>query len=284
MESDDRPQRRGYLGVDMGGSTTRAHLSAGAAIRDWQTTGGNLALDRDAARDILIGLIADAQPLAACIGIAGARTAPDSVTWLAAQLAPLGCPVSLLTDAELAVHAAFGPSGDGIVVCAGTGSVAIVRCDGAVHLIGGHGYLFGDAGSAYDIGRRIIATALRERDVHPETSLADDLQTALGEPLDAVVARVYASPGERGPVALLAERVSGMRSTAARAVLDEAAAALVDLVTTAQRRFGPLPVRTLGGVFSDPVIAQTLRLLCEAIPAPRRPEVAAADLAEAGTS
>lgn len=268
----------------MGGSTTRAHLSAGSESREWTTSGGNLALDREAARDILIGLIDDAQPVAACVGLAGARTAPDSVTWLAAQLSSLGCPVTLMSDAELALNAAFGTSDDGIVVCAGTGSVAIVRRDGAVHLIGGHGYLFGDAGSAYDIGRRIIATALRERDAHPGTALADEVQSALGEPLDAVVARIYASPGERGPVALLAERVSAMPSAAARSVLDEAAAALVDLVTTAQRRFGPLPVRTLGGVFRDPVIAQTLRLLCDATPASRRPELAAAELAEAGVS
>lgn len=268
----------------MGGSTTRAHLAAGSASREWTTRGGNLALDRDGARDILIGLLDDALPLAACVGIAGARTAPDAVTWLAAELASLGCPVTLITDAELALAAAFGPSDDGIVVCAGTGSIAIVRRDGAVHLIGGHGYLFGDAGSAYDIGRRIIASALRERDAHPGHALADEVQSALGEPLDTVVARVYASPGERGPVALLAERVSAMPGAAARSVLDEAAAALVDMVTIAQRRFGPLPVRTLGGVFRDPVIAQTLRLLCDAIPAARRPEVAAAELAEAGLS
>jgi len=279
----DRPQRRGYLGVDMGGSTTRAHLSAGPETREWTAPGGNLTIDRHAARDILISLIAEANPLAACLGLAGARTAPDAVAWLTGELAALDRPITMVTDADLALAAALGPDDDGIVVCAGTGSVAIVRSQGVIHLVGGHGYLLGDAGSAYDIGRRTLAAALRERDDGGH-DLVDEVEAAMDGPLDVVVGRVYASTGERAHLALLAEQVSAMHSPAARTVIAEAADALVALVTSARRRFGDLPVRTMGGVFRDPVIAGALREAFHAVPAAQRPEVAAAQLAERSAS
>jgi N-acetylglucosamine kinase-like BadF-type ATPase len=263
----------------MGGSATRAHLlQKPAAPRTWRASGGNLALDREAALDVLLPLLRSAAPDAVCIGLAGARTAPDAVAWLSEELGPQARRVTLMTDANLALMAAFGADADGIVLCAGTGSVAVVRHAGATHLVGGHGFLFGDGGSAYDIGRRLIAAALRDRD-RGARSLSNEVEAMLGESVDAFVRRACAEPGNRPPLAHLARKVPAMRHPAGHQILTEAAEDLVDLVNTARGRFGPLPVRLIGGVFRIPIIAETMRQRCGAALARTRPEVAAARLA-----
>jgi N-acetylglucosamine kinase-like BadF-type ATPase len=283
MGSDRDTCQERFLGVDMGGSTTRACLLQGpAAPRSWQAPGGNVTLDPEAALAVLLPLVREASPAGACLGLAGARTAPAAVAWLAGELEGQAGRITLMTDADLALTAAFGSAADGIVVCAGTGSVAAVRHLGATHLVGGHGFLLDDAGSAYDIGRRLIAAALRDRDGGGE-SLVGEVEPRLGEPLDAFVRRVYADPADRAPLARLAEHVPAVRHTAASAILTDAAEALVELVDTARARYGPLPVRLAGGVFRIPAVTELLARRCGATLAQTSPEVAAARLAaEAG--
>lgn len=275
-----RDTREGrYLGVDMGGSTTRTYLvQEPAAPRSWQAPGGNVTLDPEAALRVLLPLVREAAPDRACLGLAGARTAPAAVAWLAAELEGQAGRITLMSDADLALTAAFGAETDGIVVCAGTGSVAAVRHLGATHLVGGHGFLLDDAGSAYDIGRRLVAAALRDRD-RGGTSLVAEVEALLGEPIDALVRRAYADPGDRAPLARLAEFVPAIQHPVASEILTSAADALVDLVGTARERFGPLPVRLAGGVFRIPAVAEPLARRCGATLAHTSPEVAAAGLA-----
>jgi glucosamine kinase len=272
-----------YLGVDMGGSETRAYLmQEPASPRSWQAPGGNLALDPEAALHVLLPLVREAAPASACLGLAGARTAPAAVAWLTGELKRQTDRVTLMTDADLALAAAFGTAADGIVVCAGTGSVAVVRHLGTTHLVGGHGFLLDDAGSAYDIGKRLIAAALRDRDRGGQ-ALVHEVEALLDEPIDAFVGRAYAQPADRQPLARLAKEVPSLQHAAGSEILTDAAEALVDLVRTARERFGPLPVRLAGGVFRIPAVAETLRRRCGGALARTRPEVAAARLAaEAG--
>jgi N-acetylglucosamine kinase-like BadF-type ATPase len=272
-----------YLGVDMGGSATRAFLmQEPASPRTWQVSGGNLALDPEAALHVLLPLVREAAPVGACFGLAGARTAPDALAWVAEELERQARRVTLMTDADLALTAAFGTEADGIVVCAGTGSVAVVRHVGTTHLVGGHGFLLDDAGSAYDIGKRLVAAALRDRDRGGQ-SLVDQVEALLGDSIDAFVRRTYAHPADREPLARLAEKVPAIRHAAASEILTHAAEALVELARAAQERFGPLPIRLAGGVFRIPMVTETLQRRCGATLARTRPEVAAARLAaEAG--
>ena len=67
--------------------------------------------------------------------------------------------VELMHDAPVA-HAGALDGGPGVVVIAGTGSVAYaVAVDGATRMAGGWGYLFGDEGSAFWIARNALALA-----------------------------------------------------------------------------------------------------------------------------
>lgn len=67
------------------------------------------------------------------------------------------------SDAQNAVAAALGRE-NGIAVIMGTGSVAYAQVEGLHKRVGGYGYLFGDEGSGFAIGRDGIAAALADED------------------------------------------------------------------------------------------------------------------------
>ena len=86
----------------------------------------------------------------ACCGMSGG---PDDKRAILEELLPADR-VILATDAEIALAGAT-TTGRGIIVIAGTGSIAFGRNEaGTTARVGGWGYLFGDEGSAYDIVRR----------------------------------------------------------------------------------------------------------------------------------
>jgi glucosamine kinase len=74
-----------------------------------------------------------------------------------------GAAVRIFTDLETALAAAG--EGPVIVLVAGTGSAAIGRnAQGQIWRTGGQGPRLGDDGSAFDIGSRAVARAMKERD------------------------------------------------------------------------------------------------------------------------
>jgi N-acetylglucosamine kinase-like BadF-type ATPase len=73
-----------------------------------------------------------------------------------------GASITVLTDLEAALAAAG--EGPAIILVMGTGSASFGRnANGEVARAGGYGPSSSDQGSAYDIGRRAIAAAMRER-------------------------------------------------------------------------------------------------------------------------
>lgn len=66
-------------------------------------------------------------------------------------------------DAQNAVAAALGTE-DGVAVIMGTGSIAYAKKGSDLYRIGGYGYLFGDKGSGFAIGRDVILSALMMED------------------------------------------------------------------------------------------------------------------------
>jgi glucosamine kinase len=88
--------------------------------------------------------------------------------------------VSISTDLEMALAAAG--EGPVIVLVAGTGSAAIGRdAGGQIWRTGGYGPLHSDDGSAYDIGSRAVARAMKEREQGgTESSLGAKILLHLG--------------------------------------------------------------------------------------------------------
>ncbi len=82
----------------------------------------------------------------------------------------------LTTDATIVLAAALRDEA-GIIVIAGTGSIAFARDkQGKVLRAGGWGIPFDDCGSGYDLGRKAVAAALRAFDGRsPQTALAESI-------------------------------------------------------------------------------------------------------------
>jgi len=118
----------------------------------------------------------------ALVGAAGAGRAPEQEA-LAAAIAAIGVAerVDVRSDVEIALAAAFGDA-PGILINAGTGSIAYTRTpDGKLHRAGGHGWQLGDEGGGYWLGQRALAAAARAHDGLEESStLLERLLVALG--------------------------------------------------------------------------------------------------------
>lgn len=140
--------------------------------------------------------------------------------------------VTVTTDIEIALVAAFG-EGPGIVVSAGTGSIAVGRDRaGALHRMGGYGWQMGDEGSGYAIGRAALGAVSRAHDGRsPETPLRQRLLAATrSADFDELVRwAATASPAEVAALAPHVLAVAGDGDVVARGIADYAARELSQL-------------------------------------------------------
>ena len=80
----------------------------------------------------------------------------------------------LYSDAYAAMLGALAGE-DGILMIAGTGSIALAKVGDETFRCGGFGYRYGDEGSAYSIGKALISRALKEEDGRLAKSIVSDL-------------------------------------------------------------------------------------------------------------
>ncbi len=164
--------------------------------------------------------------------------------------------IHVTTDVALLLPAAGLASG--IALVAGTGSSAFgVAPDGRAASAGGWGYLLGDDGSAFDVGRQGLRAVLRAEDgLGPPTSLTAALKQALeiNHPRD-LIRVVYQSPSPRVTVASLAPIVCAVArdgDSTARQILAGAGQVLGKLAGAVARRLSLGPGATVigrGGLF-----------------------------------
>src|SRR5690606_18298443 len=102
---------------------------------------------------------------ALCAGLAGVGNATErGIVEESLRRAEIAERVMVRTDGETALHGALG-GGEGILLIAGTGSVAYGRApDGRVERCGGWGMVVGDEGSGFAIGRASLTAALQSVD------------------------------------------------------------------------------------------------------------------------
>lgn len=184
-----------------------------------------------------------------CLGLTSYPADPADVRALAADVAEFlqATEVRICVDMVTA-HAGALPDGYGVVVAAGTGSVCLaVDRDGSWHRVDGHGYLFGDAGSAFAIGRAGLTAVLRARDGRgPETKLAG---------LDVEPTRYYPSPTVVDDVARFAPvvlRFAADGDAVAQGIVLQAASDLAETLAAGINSLpgsGIVPVSCVGGVF-----------------------------------
>ena len=170
---------------------------------------------------------------------------PKSLAAARRLLRPWADRITAISDVELA-HAAAFSGGPGILVIAGTGSIAIARDRrGRWRRAGGWGQLLGDEGSGFWIGRAALRNPLLRRRLRQGPY--DDVFLTHGLPPTPESVRIIAS---------LAPRVLRLARTdpQARHIRDEAARHLRALARQAGRSLHwerLIPVCCWGGVFRD---------------------------------
>jgi glucosamine kinase len=181
------------LGLDVGGSATRWCLidQAGVMLDRGETSGfsGHLtqAEVRSIAQATLAAIARQTGPVARLsAGVTGlSRNTPASRLLQDMLNSSFGATaIDLMPDIELACRAAF-PDSSGIVVYAGTGSIAAyLDAQGTLLTAGGKGVLIDDAGGGYWIAVTAMRAILRMEDTAPAsgwtTLLGEALARALG--------------------------------------------------------------------------------------------------------
>ena len=174
------------LGIDAGGTKTVCLLAdeSGRIVAEARGPGANLQASGElevekVLHEVMEEALGDRGivPAAICLGIAGVDRPDDSAT-VGAIMRRIGYKARTLVvnDALVALEAG-APGQPGVVVISGTGSISYGRNGrGEAARSGGWGYVLGDEGSGYWIGRAAIRAVLREADKRgPETSLSDML-------------------------------------------------------------------------------------------------------------
>ncbi len=231
-----------FIGADVGGTKTAAAVSDGErVIGRAEGVGGAVRPGRALASAAVIAEVAR-QALAACgrlsgdtlvVGAAGAgRELERDELQKALRSEGLATKVTVVTDIEISLAAAFA-DGPGIVVSAGTGSVAVGRDrEGNQHRIGGYGWQMGDEGSGYAIGRAALGAVSRAADGRsPHTALSDRVLSATrSTDFDALVRwAAGASPAEVAAIAPHVLDVAEQGDTLAKGIADYAARELSQL-------------------------------------------------------
>jgi len=230
------------LGVDLGATWLRAALvEDGRLVRRWKVPAVRWTELEPALRRLKTGKLDRLT-----VGPTGVWKASDRKR-LAFSLKKFSKAVRVVSDVELAHEAAFG-GGPGILVIAGTGSIAFGRDgSGRTARAGGLGALLGDEGSAFWLGRE----ALR----HPK------LKSSFPESL---ALRLAHEPKPVRAIAALAPKVLKLarKNAAARAIVREGALSLAGAAASvgkALRFKGKIPVCCHGSLFRD----ETLRAFFE---------------------
>lgn len=281
------------LAIDGGGSKTiLAMASRGGEIGTWLEGAGINPVDNADWRSNLAALFKAAGPdkARAELGVLAlpsfGETEPVSVLQERTAAALLDCRHVLLNDVD-AAHAGAFAGGSGVLILAGTGSMAWARDEeGQSIRVGGWGDAFGDEGSAYWIGREALACVSKALDGRLEASaLTSRVFSCLGldirSPLDALLRWHIGLNHPRSEIAALATVIDDLAEggdAVATGLLDCAADHLALHVEAAWRRLRqPSRWSYAGGVFaSRRILARLTERLGRQPDIPRLPPIGGA--------
>lgn len=253
------------LGLDGGGTGARWRLADASGRILGEGTLGPLTghifepASRAAAQQTIAALLTDVEavgkPVRICAGITGLSTGSETAelmaSWLAGAFRLAPDAVQVVDDMRIAYRSAFQP-GEGILVYAGTGSVAFhLSQDGKADRAGGHGYLIDDAGGGYWIGRQALAALVRAQDEGRDPGvLGQEIGEAIGG-LDWEQIRRHVYGGGRAAVAALVPAVAKAAARddeVATTILSSAGEELARLARVLLARLGrEQPVALAGG-------------------------------------
>jgi len=237
------------VGVDAGGTASVAAVSRdGNFERSVRGAPANASSrGTDAAAAAIVATIREAtggaEPAALYVGAAGAGRA-DAASALEHALREAFPSVRLAVadDTRAALRSAI-PEGPGIVLIAGTGSVAYAENATSATRVGGLGYLIGDEGSAFAIGRAAVELLGRTYDGRAREDETSALAArALNcSDRDGLLRAMYARPLDVAAIAALAPSIiafAGKGNRAATKIVQSAASELGNLAKSAATQAG----------------------------------------------
>jgi N-acetylglucosamine kinase-like BadF-type ATPase len=256
------------LGIDAGGTKTVCLLAddRGMIVSEGRGPGANLHVAGElGVEKVLHELMEQAigdrgiTPAAICLGIAGVdRDAEEQTVRAIMRRIGQRSRVVVVNDALIALVAG-AKDAPGIVIIAGTGSIAYGRSqNGDAARAGGCGHMLGDEGSGYWIGREALGAVMRAADGRgPATALSADVLAHFSiSDLSQLPRIVYDDEQPRTSVAALGPLVqhASMRGDAvASRILERAADELVLAATSVATRLAmrgdAFTVFLAGGVF-----------------------------------
>jgi N-acetylglucosamine kinase-like BadF-type ATPase len=256
------------LGIDAGGTKTVCQLAnvGGEVLAEARRGGANLQAVGElevekVLHEVMEAAIGDRNivPAAICLGIAGVDRDEDS-RLIRAIMRRIGYKAKTLivNDALVALEAG-APDQPGVVVIAGTGSIAYGRNErNQAARAGGWGYVLGDEGSGYWIGRAALRAVLREADRRgPVTRLTGLLLSyyGIGKAQDLIHV-VYHGPLRPSAIASLAKCVQSAFSDGdvvatgiLRAAADELESCALSVATRLEIAGSEFPFVLAGGMF-----------------------------------
>src|SRR5438876_5211711 len=269
----DRPPIRPsdfFLGADAGGSHTTVVIGTAdltilgradgppAAMKPGGAPASAAVLSETGRRAAAQGGV-DLPVEGALVAAAGAGRPQERADLEAALVqAGLARRVRVMADGEVALSTAFADS-TGIIVSAGTGSIAYARDPGGqLHRAGGYGWQLGDEGGGYWLGRRALDVAARAQDGRGEGStLLARLLGALGlQHFDDLVRwTAMATPAQMAALAPHVLNAAREGEVVAQRAVEDAARELVALVVALEQHYpgtAPVSVATAGGLLVAP--------------------------------
>lgn len=245
------------IGLDIGGTKTRGvRFEDGKAVADESAGSSNVqnVTREDAAFNLadLFARIGGGKVSRVYAGAGGIDTDDDAAA-LAALIEPHvpGARITVVHDSRLLLAA--GRASTGVAVIAGTGSAAWGRnADGEEARAGGWGYLLGDEGSGYWLGREAVRYSLRRMNQGlPVDQLTEALLESCGVDDPNRLISLFHSPdtGRRfwAQQARTVVEAAAAGHAASQQLLDQAGGDLAALVAQALRKLGIDGPVILGG-------------------------------------
>lgn len=179
---------------------------------------------------------------------------------------------TICSDVEIAIQGALAGQ-DGIVVIAGTGSIALSSLNGQLKRCGGWGYQLGDEGSAYWIAKKMLSVYCQEIDGRREKTVLYDLikETCHLQNDYDIITYMNALNHDRRAIASLA-KINALAvqkgDRYALSIYRDAAHEIAQLIKTLAQDFTEsFNVSYIGGVFcSGEMILQPLKEQLSSLP------------------
>jgi glucosamine kinase len=273
------------LGIDVGGTKTVCLLADDdeRVIADGREAGANLQGAGELALEKVLHSVMEETlegtgitPSAICLGIAGVDRASDEAV-VRSIMRRIGykARVLVVNDALIALQAGVRDAA-GVVIVSGTGSIAYGRNDrGEASRAGGWGYVLGDEGSGYWIGRLALRAVVRHADGRGRvTSLTPRLLAHFGvkraTELIHIVYHEELSPRSIAAVARYVQHARDEGDAVAAGILNRAADELLTAATAVTARLDltdqPFTFVLSGGMFHAlPWLCDQMQLLLPAL-------------------